>query len=408
MIGSDGSGIPYPRFPHDLNLEQARRLDQGNALYHLQQSYQTLSQEVTHLATDLREVLTHVRGGRAKGPKSASPSAHPTSFQKQVHPRRERRQPRQQVDPFKGLNLDPLEFGESLSPNLLIEWIRVLEWIFAFQGYSEEEAFKVAVLKLKGIASLWYENIQRQRVREGKARIRTWSKFQKLMAKRFLPTNSKHDLYFGVSSSSQECLVEKEDKKECEPLQIRREDELIPEVTHLTSSVTVEEKQEEAATVLLVQVDTLKEHQSLLNTKESIQEENQEKRLTQPRCSKPVQVTQTPLITSCVSDLKEGVDYYILPMDSCQARGARHLVKGATHQGWPKVCLFKLVGQAHSLKPLLFARTVWDQGVRVEVFIEQPWDLRTNPFEEGESDAWGIPSQCPRSTKVEGAKNKGL
>jgi len=50
LIEPGGGGIPYPRFPHGLNLEQARRLDQGNSLDHLQQDYQTLSQEVTHLA----------------------------------------------------------------------------------------------------------------------------------------------------------------------------------------------------------------------------------------------------------------------------------------------------------------------------------------------------------------------
>jgi len=81
-----------------------------------------------------------------------------------------------------------------LDSNLLIEWIQVLEWIFAFQGYSDEKAFKVAVLKLKGVASHWYENVQRQRAREGRARIRTWSKLQKLITKRFLSTDFEHDL----------------------------------------------------------------------------------------------------------------------------------------------------------------------------------------------------------------------
>ena len=131
---------------------------------------------MTHLATNLREVLTHIGGGREKVPRNVSPAAHISSFHKENRPRREWRQPRQQVDPFKDLNLDPPELREDLSPSLLIEWIQTLEWIFAFGGYSKEEAFEVAVLKLKGVASLWYENVQRQRAREGRARIRTWSK----------------------------------------------------------------------------------------------------------------------------------------------------------------------------------------------------------------------------------------
>ena len=72
MFGSDGVGAPYPRVPLGLNLEQARELDRGNALYQLQQSYQTLSREVTHVSTGLREVLAHLRGGHERAPKGAS------------------------------------------------------------------------------------------------------------------------------------------------------------------------------------------------------------------------------------------------------------------------------------------------------------------------------------------------
>jgi hypothetical protein len=414
MFGLDGSEL-------GLGHKQAREFGLGDDLYQLQQSYETLSQKVTHMSTDLREVLAHLRGGRERAPKSASLSAHSCSFM-EVRPKREQRQPRQQVDPFMSMNLDPPEFGENLSPNLLIEWIQTLEWIFAFKGYSDEEAFKVAIPKLKGVAFLWYENVQRQRAKEGRARIRTWSKLQKLMAKRFLPTDSKHDLYLGVSSSSQECLVEKEDKKECEPLQIRREEEKIPEVTHLTSNITVEEKQEEKetffqvqsdctvekeeekeeATVLLAEKNTLIEGQKDLHAKESTQGGSQEKCIIQPRCTKPVQVTKPLLITSCVSDLRNGVVCYVQPMDLCLSKGAWRFVKGATHQGRPKVCPFKLGGQKHTLTPLLFGMTVWDPGIGVKVFIGQPWDLRTNPFKEGEFDAWGNPCIGPKVVQCQG------
>jgi len=78
-----------------------------------------------------------------------------------------------------------------------------LERFFEVREYSDEKAFKVAVLKLKNYASLWYENVKKQRTREGKTRIRTWSKLKKLMTKRFLPDNYKRELYLRVSSLSQ-------------------------------------------------------------------------------------------------------------------------------------------------------------------------------------------------------------
>jgi len=89
----------------------------------------------------------------------------------------------------------------------------------------------VAVLKLKGVASLWYENVQRQRAREGRTRIKTWSKLQKLIPKRLLSTDFEHDLYLRVSSSNQERLGGEKSEKECEPLQTRRGGEEAPKIT---------------------------------------------------------------------------------------------------------------------------------------------------------------------------------
>jgi len=61
----------------------------------------------------------------------------------------------------------------------------------------------VAILKLKKYAILWYENIKRQRAKEGKSPFKTWSKLKKLMHKWFLPYNYKHHLYLRVLSLSQ-------------------------------------------------------------------------------------------------------------------------------------------------------------------------------------------------------------
>ena len=78
-----------------------------------------------------------------------------------------------------------------------------MERFFEIKDYDDEKAFKVVVLKLKKCASLGYENIKRQRAREGKPWIRTWSKLKKLMNKRFLLHNYKCDLYLRVTSLGQ-------------------------------------------------------------------------------------------------------------------------------------------------------------------------------------------------------------
>jgi len=57
---------------------------------------------------------------------------------------------------------------------------------------------------------------------------------------------------------------------------------------------------------------------------------------------------------------------------------------------------------------MLFTITVWDAGIGVKVFVEHLGDLRTNPFEEGEFDAWGIPPQCPKINQGLGSREQGL
>ena len=116
------------------------------------------------------------------------------------------------------MKINSLEFKGNLNPNLFIKWIQTLEQFFEIKEYSDEKALKVVVLKLKKYACLWYENINKQRAREGKPRIRTWCKLKKLMTKWFLPDNCKCDLYLRVSSFIQGRLNVEEYTREFEQL----------------------------------------------------------------------------------------------------------------------------------------------------------------------------------------------
>jgi len=89
-----------------------------------------LTAEVAEVSTDLRKILAHLRESSGKHgrktPRGKTLSSHSLSSQKESRPRRvKERPPRQQVHPLG--ELDPPEFGESLKPNLLIEWIQALE-----------------------------------------------------------------------------------------------------------------------------------------------------------------------------------------------------------------------------------------------------------------------------------------
>jgi len=125
------------------------------------------------------------------------------------------------VDDLRDLKFDPPEFEGSLNPEVFLEWMQSIERFFDIKEYSDEMAFKIAILKLIKYASLWYENIKKQRIRDGKSRIKTWSKLKRLMTKRFLPDNYKRGHYLKVSNLSQGRSTVEEYIREFEQLQIR-------------------------------------------------------------------------------------------------------------------------------------------------------------------------------------------
>jgi len=66
--------------------------------------------------------------------------------------------------------------------------------------YNDENVFKLAILKLEGYASLWYDHLKKSRAKEAKAKIKTWSKLIKYIGKRFLPPSCKQELHLNITS----------------------------------------------------------------------------------------------------------------------------------------------------------------------------------------------------------------
>lgn len=106
----------------------------------------------------------------------------------------------------RGIKIDMPDFDGSLNPNVFIDWLSEIERVFEFKGYSDEKKCKVAILKFKGYASLWWENVRkkkRERERERKNRVRSWDKLKSMMKKRFSPANHKQDLYLKLHNLKQ-------------------------------------------------------------------------------------------------------------------------------------------------------------------------------------------------------------
>ncbi|XP_074303264.1 uncharacterized protein LOC141637716 [Silene latifolia] len=103
----------------------------------------------------------------------------------------------------KHLKVEILNFLGSLNPNDLLEWLRDVERIFEYKGYNDTKAFKVATLKLKGYASLWYDTMKSLRAREGKDPIRSWNKLKKKLLAKFVAKDYTQDLFIRLSKLKQ-------------------------------------------------------------------------------------------------------------------------------------------------------------------------------------------------------------
>ena len=93
---------------------------------------------------------------------------------------------RRVVDDDRGVKVDLPEFNGSSDPNVFIDWLHEIERVFEFKGYDDVKRCKVAILKFKSYASLWWENTRSKRERDGKAKIQSWDKLKRCLKKKVL------------------------------------------------------------------------------------------------------------------------------------------------------------------------------------------------------------------------------
>jgi len=66
--------------------------------------------------------------------------------------------------------------------------VQSIKRFFHVKEYCDEKAFKADVHKLESYAFFGYESTKKQRARDGKCKIRTWTNLKKLMDKWFIRT----------------------------------------------------------------------------------------------------------------------------------------------------------------------------------------------------------------------------
>jgi hypothetical protein len=69
----------------------------------------------------------------------------------------------------------PMYEGE-LNVEELMDWINAMNTYFDFEDVEEDTRVKYEETRLKGHATLWWDEVQYDRKRKGKSKIKSWDK----------------------------------------------------------------------------------------------------------------------------------------------------------------------------------------------------------------------------------------
>lgn len=101
-------------------------------------------------------------------------------------------------------------YDGNLSADVLLDWLSEVNKYFEFEETSEDKKVKFAATKLKGHASLWWDNVQAERKRLHKQPIKKWTRMEAKLKEKFLPKDYQIMLYRQVQNLKQRGMLVKE------------------------------------------------------------------------------------------------------------------------------------------------------------------------------------------------------
>jgi hypothetical protein len=83
----------------------------------------------------------------------------------------------------------------NLDAEELLDWIRSMDKHFDYEYVDEERKVKQAVTRLKGHATLWWDELQAERRSKGKQRIKSWDRMVAKLKAKFIPKDYQINLF---------------------------------------------------------------------------------------------------------------------------------------------------------------------------------------------------------------------
>ena len=83
----------------------------------------------------------------------------------------------------------------NLDAEELLDWIRALDTYFDYEDVEEDKKVKHVVTRLKGHATLWWDELQDNRRCNGKKKIKRWEEMIVKMKEKFIPRDYQIALF---------------------------------------------------------------------------------------------------------------------------------------------------------------------------------------------------------------------
>jgi hypothetical protein len=119
------------------------------------------------------------------------------------------------------LKMDISVYEGNLDAEELLDWIRALDTYFDYEDIEEDNKVRHAVTRLKGHATLWWDELQEDRCCKGKQKIKSWDRMIAKMKEKFIPRDYQITLFKRMQNLRQKLMTVKEYTEEFYRLKIR-------------------------------------------------------------------------------------------------------------------------------------------------------------------------------------------